>query len=78
MPKPHQFIINGKGEKTSVILSIREYESLVEDVQDLRVFEDRKNESTVSFEDFDKQMRANGKISNRAKKNNGKRASKSA
>jgi hypothetical protein len=68
MPKTHQFIINGKGEKTGVILDIQEYESLLENLHDLRVFEERKNDAVVSFEEFDRQMRGKGGLSNRSKK----------
>ena len=78
MPKTHNFIINGKGEKTAIILDIREYQILVEDRLDLKVFEERKSDPVVSFEEFDKQMRANGKLSNQSKKQSSKRASKVA
>lgn len=78
MPKTHQFIVNGKGEKTAIILDIREYETLVEDLHDLRIFEKRKNDPVVPFDEFDKKMRANGKLSNRSKKQGRKRASKAA
>lgn len=68
MPKTKQFIVNGKGEKTAVILAIKEYESLLEDVHDLRVFDERKNDPSVSFNEFDKKMRKKIGVSNKAEK----------
>jgi adenylate cyclase len=35
---------------------------LVEDAEDLRIFDARKNEPTIKFEDFVKELKRNGKI----------------
>ena len=37
-------------------------EELAEDVQDLGTFDARKNEPTIAFEDFIKELKRNGKI----------------
>ena len=39
-----QFVINEKGEKTAVLLPLDEYEKLLEDIHDLSVIAERKNE----------------------------------
>lgn len=47
-----QFVINEKGEKTAVLLPLDEYEKLLEDIHDLSVVAERKNEKTISFEEL--------------------------
>lgn len=68
MQKTHQFVVDKKGVKTAIILDIHEYETMLEDLHDLRIFEERKNDTVVSFEKFDSQMKAHAKLSNRSKK----------
>lgn len=41
-----QFIVNEEGEKTAVILSIEEYEELLEDIEDLAIIAERRDEPT--------------------------------
>ena len=41
-----QFIVNEDGEKTAVILSIEEYEELLEDIEDLAIIAERRDEPT--------------------------------
>jgi PHD/YefM family antitoxin component YafN of YafNO toxin-antitoxin module len=41
-----QFIVNENGEKTAVILSIEEYEELLEDIEDLAIIAERRDEPT--------------------------------
>lgn len=51
MPQFHpQYVTDSEGNKKAVILPIEEYEELLEDLEDLAVAADRKNESTVSHE----------------------------
>jgi len=57
-----QYITNENGEKKSVILSIDDFENLVEDIQDLAAVAERKNEPTVSHEEFLAELRSNGLI----------------
>jgi len=47
-----RYIVNSGGEKTDVILPINEYESLLEDLHDLAVIAERREEKTISFEEF--------------------------
>jgi hypothetical protein len=39
-----QFVVDEAGKKTSVILPIEDYEELLEDIHDLTVIAERKNE----------------------------------
>jgi hypothetical protein len=51
MPQFHpEYVTDSEGHKKAVILPIEEYEELLEDLQDLAVAVERKNESTVSHE----------------------------
>ncbi len=55
-----QYIIDGKGKKTAVILPVEEYEELLEDLHDLAVIAERRDEPTVSFEELKKRLQADG------------------
>ena len=44
-----QYIVNEKGKKTAVILPIKEYEGLLEDLHDIAIVAERRDESTISF-----------------------------
>jgi hypothetical protein len=46
------YITNEAGEKTGVILSITQFEELLEDLADLAIIAERRNESTTSHEDL--------------------------
>ena len=45
-----QFITNAAGGKVSVILSLADYEELIDDLEDLAAIAERNDESTKSFE----------------------------
>ena len=55
-----QYIVNEKGQKTAVVLPVDEYEELLEDLHDLAVIADRRDEPTVSFEELRKRLKENG------------------
>jgi hypothetical protein len=46
------YITNEAGEKTGVILSITQFEELLEDLADLAIIAERTNESVTSHEDL--------------------------
>lgn len=46
---PLQYVTHAAGEKTGVGLHLAEYEELLEDLHDLAVLAERRNESTVSL-----------------------------
>lgn len=45
-----RFIINEKGRKTGVLLPLKEYEELLEDLHDLAIIAERKAEPSIPFE----------------------------
>lgn len=55
-----QYIVDTQGHKTSVILPVGEYEELLEDLSDLAVIAERRDESTVRFDDIKKQLKEDG------------------
>ena len=57
-----QYITNDNGEKTSVILSIEEYENMLEDFEDLVTVAERKDEESISSEDFYKELKEDSLI----------------
>jgi PHD/YefM family antitoxin component YafN of YafNO toxin-antitoxin module len=55
-----KFIIDESGEKTAVVLPLEEYEELLEDIHDLAVIAERKDEETISFDELKKRLKADG------------------
>lgn len=55
-----QFITDDKGERTAVILPIAEYTELQEDLQDLAVIAERRDEPTAPFADVIARLKADG------------------
>jgi hypothetical protein len=55
-----QFLIDGKGKKTGVLLSIRQYQKLLEDLHDLAVVAERRNEENISFEEMKRRLKEDG------------------
>ena len=53
-----QFIVDESGIKKAIILPMEDYEELLEDIHDLAVIAERKDEPTISFEDLKKRLKA--------------------
>jgi PHD/YefM family antitoxin component YafN of YafNO toxin-antitoxin module len=49
-----QYITNESGERSSVILSIEDFESLLEDLEDLAIIAKRRDEPTITHENLKK------------------------
>lgn len=47
-----QYLTNERGERTAVVLPISDYEKLLEDLDDLAVVAERRDEPTVPHEQF--------------------------
>jgi hypothetical protein len=58
-----QFITDDKGKKTAVILPIEEFEELLEDLEDLAIMAERRDEPTLSFEEVMENLKRNGFLS---------------
>jgi PHD/YefM family antitoxin component YafN of YafNO toxin-antitoxin module len=57
-----QFVVDESGKKTAVILPVEEYEELLEDIHDLTVIAERKDEPTISLEELKKRLKSDGLI----------------
>jgi hypothetical protein len=57
-----QYITNEAGEKTSVILSILEFQELLEDIEDLALSAERRDEPTTSHEQLVAELKKDGLI----------------
>lgn len=56
------FIVDEKGMKKAVILTLEEYEELLEDIYDLAVVAERRDEPTINLEELKKRLKADGFI----------------
>ena len=54
--KDKPLLVLQRSYPTAVILSTKRYEQLVEDLDDIRVSYERRNEPTVSFEEVSKKL----------------------
>jgi len=57
-----QYIIDEFGMKTAVILPVEQYEDLLEDIHDLAVIAERKDEPAINYDDLMKRLKADGLI----------------
>ena len=55
-----QYVIDTKGHKLSVILSLKRYERLMEGLHDLAVVAERRHEQPISFEEMKRQLKEDG------------------
>jgi len=58
-----QYVTDQKGKKTAVILPIDIFEELMEDLQDLAVLAERRDEPTISHKKLVAKLKRDGKIS---------------
>ncbi len=58
-----EFIVDHKGVKRAVILPIEEYEQLIEDIHDLAVIAERRDEDTLSHSRVMEELKRDGYIS---------------
>ena len=57
-----KYITNSNGKKTAVILSIKAYQSLLEDMNDMAVIAERRKELSQSHSDVVKALKKDGLI----------------
>ena len=56
MQNQEQYIIDSNGNKSAVILSIDDYNELLEDLHDLAMIAERKNDETISLAEMEKRL----------------------
>ena len=55
-----QFITDTTGQKKSVVLSMADFQALIQDVQDLAIVAERREESTTSHSEFINELKSSG------------------
>lgn len=55
-----QYLIDESGQKTAAVIPVEEYEELLEDLHDLAVIAERRDEPTISFNELKKRLQADG------------------
>lgn len=60
--RAEKFITDSKGRKTGVVLSLRHYQKLLEDLHDLAVVAERRSEPTISFEEMKRRLKKDGRL----------------
>ena len=50
------YVVDKKGQKPAVIIPIKEYEELLEDIHDLAIIAERRDEPTITFEELRKKL----------------------
>jgi hypothetical protein len=58
--KDQQFVVDSDGKKQAVIVPLEEYERLLEDLHDLAVVAERRDDETISFEEMIGRLREDG------------------
>ncbi len=58
--KKERFVTDNKGKKKAVILDIKLYQELLEDLEDLRLLAERRDEATSSLKEVEARLKANG------------------
>lgn len=55
-----RYVTNRQGKKTGVVLSLKRYSRLMEDLHDLAVVAERRNEKPLSADDMKNRLRKRG------------------
>lgn len=54
------YVIDAKGKKTAVILPIERYKQLLEDLHDLAIVAERRDEELVTLEEMKRRLKKDG------------------
>jgi len=58
-----QYVVDKEGQRRAIILPIEEYEELLEDLHDLAIIAERRDEPTISFEELKQRLKKDGLLS---------------
>jgi PHD/YefM family antitoxin component YafN of YafNO toxin-antitoxin module len=61
MPKG-RYVTNRKGKRTGVVLSLKRYAQLMDDLHDLAIVAERKREKPVSADELKRRLRQRGHL----------------
>jgi PHD/YefM family antitoxin component YafN of YafNO toxin-antitoxin module len=60
MGAQEQYVVDPNGKKTAVILSLKRYQELMEDLHDLAVVAERRKERPVSLDEMKRRLKKDG------------------
>jgi PHD/YefM family antitoxin component YafN of YafNO toxin-antitoxin module len=60
MAAREQYVVDSEGRRTAVLLSLEEYEKLMEDLHDLAVVAERRDEETISLAELKRRLKKDG------------------
>ncbi|HHT9153389.1 MAG TPA: hypothetical protein ACFYEM_07665 [Candidatus Hypogeohydataceae bacterium YC40] len=58
--KKKRFIVSAEGKKEAVVLDIKDYEAMLENLEDLKILAERRNEPTRPLEEVEKRLKKLG------------------
>ena len=62
MSQTLQYLTDDRGERTAVVLPINDYEKLLEDLDDLAVVAERRDESVIPHDQFIADLKRDGTL----------------
>jgi len=60
MASQEQFVVDAKGRKKAVLLSFDQYQKLLEDLHDLAVVAERREEKSISLSELKPRLKKDG------------------
>jgi hypothetical protein len=57
-----RFIVDNKGNKTGVVISVRRYRKLLEDLHDLAIVAERRSEKPVALGEIKRRLKRDGAL----------------
>ena len=57
-----QYLTNAKGERTAVLLTMDQFNELLEDLEDLAAIAERRNETTLAHDEVVTMLQQNGSV----------------
>jgi PHD/YefM family antitoxin component YafN of YafNO toxin-antitoxin module len=60
MGAQEQYVVDPQGRKTAVILPLKRYRELMEDLHDLAMVAERRNERAISLEEMKRRLKKDG------------------
>ena len=60
MAVSEQYLVDSEGRRTAVLLSLKQYQKLMEDLHDLAVVAERRDEKAISLEELKRRLKKDG------------------
>jgi len=57
-----QFVVDASGKKSMVLLRMDVFEDLIEDLHDLAIVAERREDKRTSYDEFRKELKKEGKL----------------